>query len=110
MILKKVVEHIQLEQLTNLPLEDKVTGVFCCDLLSHAMAKLPQGAVWVTVMANPNTLAVASLAEAACVILAQNVQVEEKLIEIANEKNVILFKSVQPIFETAKAIDRAING
>ena len=51
--------------------EKEITGVYCCDLLSIAMTKVPARAAWVTVMSNLNTLAVASLTEAACVILAE---------------------------------------
>ena len=45
-----------------------ITKTFCCDLLSIAMGRAPEGCAWVTVMGNMNTLAVASLADAACVI------------------------------------------
>ena len=48
-----------------------IRQVYCCDLLSIAMTKVPEGAAWVTVMSNINTLAVASLTEAACVIVAE---------------------------------------
>ncbi len=50
-----------------------ITKPFCCDLLSIAMGKAPEGCAWVTVMGNMNTLAVASLTDAACVILAEGV-------------------------------------
>lgn len=45
--------------------EREITRVFCCDLLSVAMGKAPAGCAWVTVMANINTLAVASLTDTA---------------------------------------------
>ena len=48
-----------------------ITKPFCCDLLSIAMGRAPAGCAWVTVMGNLNTLAVAALADAACVILAE---------------------------------------
>ena len=78
-----------------------VTGVYCCDLLSIAMTKVPAGAVWVTVMSNLNTLAVASLTEAACVILAEGVIVDESLVERAKQQGIALFHTELPIFETA---------
>ncbi|MEG2053654.1 MAG: hypothetical protein RR052_01810, partial [Oscillospiraceae bacterium] len=50
--------------------EDKeINGFFCCDLLSHVMGQSLEGNVWCTVMANINSLAVASLSDAACLIL-----------------------------------------
>ena len=48
----------------------EVTKVFCCDLLSIAMSKAPAGCVLFTVIGNRNTLAVSSLAEHACIVLA----------------------------------------
>ena len=43
----------------------EVSKVFCCDLLSIAMGKAPADGVWVTVMGNKNTLAVATLTDTA---------------------------------------------
>ena len=40
--------------------EREVTGTYCCDLLSIAMSRAPEGCAWVTVMGNINTLAVAA--------------------------------------------------
>ena len=53
--------------------EREVTGTYCCDLLSIAMSRAPEGCAWVTVMGNINTLAVAALTDAACIILAEGV-------------------------------------
>ena len=57
--------------------EREITKPFCCDLLSIAMGKAPAGCAWVTVMGNMNTLAVATLTEAACVILAEGAALDE---------------------------------
>ena len=46
-----------------------LTEPYCCDLLSIAMGNAPAGSAWCTVMSNMNTLAVAALAEASCVII-----------------------------------------
>ena len=56
--------------------ERSIGKVFCCDLLSIAMGRAPVGCAWVTVMGNMNTLAVASLADAACVILAEGMELD----------------------------------
>ena len=81
--------------------EKEITGVYCCDLLSIAMTKVPAGAAWVTVMSNLNTLAVASLTEAACVILAEGAAVEETLVERAKQQGICLFRTEKPVFEAA---------
>ena len=84
--------------------EKEMSGVYCCDLLSIAMTKVPAGAAWVTVMSNLNTLAVASLTEAACVILAEDVAVEEAVLERAKQQGICLFRTKQPVFEAALAV------
>ena len=55
-------------------LSREITGIFCCDLLSVAMGRAPSNSAWVTVMGNVNTIAVATLADVSCVILAENAQ------------------------------------
>ncbi len=58
-------------------LDREITTPFCCDLLSIAMGRAPSGCAWVTVMGNMNTLAVAALTDAACVILAEGAVLDE---------------------------------
>ena len=64
-------------------MDREIETVFCCDLLSVAMGKAPAGCAWVTVMANLNTLAVASLADVACVILAEGFHMDENGVQKA---------------------------
>lgn len=68
----------------------QVTGVYACDLLSHAMAKVNQGDAWITVHTNLNVIAVASLTDCACVIIPESIDIEELTIERANEKAVVI--------------------
>ncbi len=89
--------------------EKTITGPFCCDLLSIAMSKSKAGAVWVTVMGNINTLAVASLTDAAAVILAEGIGLEEAVIAKAKEQGIIVLATEQPIYETARQIDEFIR-
>jgi hypothetical protein len=70
-----------------------VTGVYACDLLSHAMAKVNEGDVWITVHTNLNVIAVASLTNCACVMIPENIDIESQSIERANDKGVVLLSS-----------------
>ncbi len=74
---------------------------FCCDLLSIAMSRAPQGAAWVTVMANINTLAVASLTECACIILAEGAAFDQVCQEKALQEGIPVFATPLPVFEAA---------
>jgi len=82
---------------------------FCCDLLSIAMSKIPSGAVWITVMGNINTLAVASLTDTACIILAEGVALDNTAIAKAKTENITVLKTELPIFETALMVHKLIN-
>lgn len=90
-------------------LDREVTVPYCCDLLSIAMGKMPQGAVWVTVMANTNALAVASLAEAACIILAEGSTLDEPDIAKAKEKGITVLRTELPVFDCALRVYNRLN-
>lgn len=88
--------------------DKEITKLFCCDLLSIAMGKLPEGAAWVTVMANINTLAVAMLAEAGCIIFAEGVKPDAATIEKAKAQNMTLLVTELPVFEAALAVNQEL--
>ena len=88
----------------------QISKPFCCDLLSVAMSKAPAGCAWVTIMGNINTLAVASLTEAACVILAEGVAMDEAAVAKAAAQEIPVFCTDQPIFEAALEIERLLHG
>ncbi|MCD7907385.1 MAG: hypothetical protein LUH04_06830 [Clostridium sp.] len=81
--------------------EQEITTPFCCDLLSIAMSKAPAGCAWVTVMGNMNTLAVAALTEAACVILAEGALLDDVAAKKAVEQGITVLATELPIFEAA---------
>lgn len=87
-----------------------ITIPFCCDLLSVAMGRAPAGCAWVTVMGNVNTLAVASLADAACVIMAEGTMLDEAAVQKAKEQGIPVFKTELPVFEAALAVHERLNG
>ena len=81
--------------------EREIQKVFCCDLLSVAMARAPENSAWVTVMTNANVVAVASLTDVACVILAEGYHFDAPAIEAAKKGGITLLESDLPVYETA---------
>ena len=69
MNVEQVCKQLELHVLVGEDLSREVTGGYTGDLLSWVMARLPADAVWFTVMGNVNAIAVASLADAACIVL-----------------------------------------
>lgn len=87
----------------------EITTPYCCDLLSIAMGRMPAGSAWVTVMGNVNTLAVASLADAACIILAEGNTLDKPTVEKAKEQGITVLMTEKPIFDTALLIYQKLN-
>lgn len=90
-------------------LDKEISKPFCCDLLSIAMGKAPVNAAWVTVMGNINTLAVATLTEVACIILAEGAVLDETALKKASEQEITVLGTEQPIFDTALEIYQFIH-
>ena len=87
--------------------EREITGFFCCDLLSHAMGQVPAGACWCTVMGNINTVAVATLTEAACVVLCHGVAATDEMLRRADENGVMLIGTSLAEFDAAVRLAHA---
>ncbi len=87
----------------------ELTQIFCCDLLSFAMSRNPSGSVWVTVMGNVNTVAVAVLTEGGCIVLAEGAQLDENALEKAKQQDVTILRTDKPVFEAALAAHEIIN-
>ncbi|MDR3225097.1 MAG: hypothetical protein LBT52_02230 [Clostridiales Family XIII bacterium] len=88
--------------------EREITSVYCGDLLSHVMGSAPEGAAWVTVMSNINVIAVASLTDVSCVVMASGSLPGDDVISRADEQGILLFVSADQIFETALQINERI--
>lgn len=76
----------------------EVDGGYCGDLLSWVMSRAKSGDAWVTIMTNINVVAVASLTDCACVILAENAEVAPDVIEKARVQGINLFVSEKDSF------------
>lgn len=87
----------------------EVSAVFCCDLLSICMSKGIEGAAWVTVMGNINTLAVMTLTDMACIILAEGARMDETGIAKAKEEGFTVLRTEGPIFEAALAVHKMLE-
>ena len=101
MKLKDILEFPECRVLSQGDPEREISRVFCCDLLSIAMGKAPADGVWVTVMGNRNTLAVASLTDTACIVLAEGVSLDEGTISKASEEGIAVLSSELPAFDIA---------
>lgn len=91
-------------------LEREVGPVYCCDLLSFVMGRAPADCAWVTVMGNVNAMAVALLADMACVVLAENAALDDGARAKAEQNDIAVLRSTRPVFDTALSIHGALSG
>jgi hypothetical protein len=84
-----IVTRLDLQVMTpGVTLEASITGGYASDLLSCVMAGAQSGNVWVTLQAHPNVVAVASLLELSCVIVAEGTPVEQSTLEKAEREGI----------------------
>ena len=81
--------------------ERTVSGAYIGDLLSWVMGRAESGNVWITIMSNVNIIAVASLADVACILLAEGVTLEENVRQTAEQKGINVYSSPKTAYELA---------
>ncbi len=92
-----------------LPQADReINGVYIGDLLSWVMGRANCDNAWITIMSNVNILAVASLADTSCIILAEGVTLEEDVINTAIEKEINILKTDMDIYSAAVTLSKII--
>ncbi len=92
-----------------LPQGDReIDGVYACDLLSWVMGRAKCDNAWITIMSNINILAVASLSDVSCIILAEGVKVEQDVIDTALDKDINILSTDMDIYNTAIYLNEVI--
>ncbi|MBQ4120300.1 MAG: hypothetical protein IJD45_07935 [Clostridia bacterium] len=92
-----------------LPQGDReINGVYVGDLLSWVMGRAQSDNAWVTIMSNINILAVASLSDTSCIILAESVKLEEEVIKTAMDKEINILSTNMDIYNTAVYLSKVI--
>ena len=108
MKVKELLEH-GFEPLSLPDGDREIDGVYIGDLLSWVMGRAQMDNAWITIMTNVNTIAVASLADTSCVILAEGVDMPEDILETARDKEINVLRSSQPIYETAVQLSKLVS-
>ena len=72
---------------------------YVCDLLSWVMAHGEEGMAWVTVQTHLNVIAVAALAEMACVVLPEGITMEADVLAKAADEDMIVLTTPLTAYE-----------
>ena len=78
-----------------------VCGVYIGDLLSWVMGKANIGDIWITIMSNANIIAVASLADVSCIVLSEDVSIDDEIVTLAQSKGINVLKTALSSYEAA---------
>ena len=108
MTVKELADRLGTTALSLAEPDREVTGGYAGDLLSLVMGRASEGDAWVTIMANPNVVAVATLADVACVIVAEDSDIPAEVAELAVQKNINMLKSARPTFELCADINKLL--
>ena len=97
-------------EILSMPRPDaEITGGYCGDLLSWVMGRAEEGQVWITIMSNINTVAVASLADVSAILLSENAEIEESVVLKAKEQGINLLRTPMSTYEAAVALGDLIK-
>ena len=109
MTVEKLIEKMNLEVLCEGDVSREVTGGYCGDLLSWVMGRAREGDAWVTVMGNVNAVAVAVLADTACIILADSSALDDDAKSRALQQEVTVLRSDKNQFELCCILGDILN-
>ena len=93
-----------------LPCPDRtVRGVYIGDLLSWVMGRAKSDDAWITIMSNVNVVAVASLADVSCILLAEGVTIDDDVKNVASAKGINVLTTSLSAYEAAIRISNLIQ-
>ena len=84
-------------------------GVYVGDLLSRAMSHVHESNLWITIMSNSNVIAVASLTEAAAVILAEGVELLPDAMKAAVDNEVVILSTTDSVYDLCQKIGETVK-
>lgn len=87
----------------------QIDGIFTGDLLSWAMGRAKEGDAWFTVMGNINSIAVASLADCACIVLCHDAVLDDAACARAQQQGIHVFTTSLPEFEASLTLAKAMK-
>ena len=109
MTVKEIAEKLALTPVCEGDCDTKeVTGCHIGDLLSLVMSKAKQGDAWITIQGNINVPAVASLTDAAMVILAEGIKLDDVAKMRAEQEEISVYASEKSAFELACLIKECL--
>lgn len=108
MTVSELTDRLNLEVVASGDESREVTGGYCGDLLSWVMGRAQAGDAWITVMGNVNAVAVAVLADVACILLAEDSPFDEEAAARAQAQQVAVRRSPKTGYALAVELSRIL--
>ena len=106
-MIKNICEKINARVLAGTDQMDReVNGVYICDLLSWVMSHAKKGDAWITVMSHANVIAVASLLDLGCIIVPEDIQMDEDALKKAAEENIPVLSTSMNAYDIAIELNK----
>jgi len=99
MTINDYAKTLSLEIVTEGDPTKEIKGCYCSDLLSHCMSNIESGNVWITVQTNINVVAIAVLTELSCIVVAQDMPIDDSVIDKAVSEGVTILRSPEAAYE-----------
>lgn len=80
--------------------DNEFQGVYTTDLLSAAIKSAKPNNILVTIISNPNTIALAMMIDLPVIIIAESRPIDQKMIDKANEENIAIVSTTFLTHET----------
>ena len=94
-------QNSQFNVLTMPEPDREIIGAYIGDLLSWVMGKAEFENIWITIMSNVNVVAVASLSDVSCVLLAEDVTLDNEVLSTAKQKGINILSTPMSAYDAA---------
>lgn len=108
MKLKKIINELELNLLTQSCEDQDIEDGLSSDLLSHVLSEGRKGMIWVTVQRHINIIAVASSVEIGAIVVSGRIPPSEEVIEVAEANNICLLATEESSFSLCGKIYRML--
>ena len=106
MKISEVIEKLDFDAVVLSDPDAEVNGCHIGDLLSWVMGRAEADNLWITIMTNINTVAVASLSGVSAIVVAEGLDLPENVTVAAATQGINILRSKKPIFETSLDVGR----
>ena len=108
MTVKQLAQKLEMKILCEGDMEKTCEGCYSGDLLSWVMSRAKENDIWLTVMGNINSIAVAVLADCACIVLTENSALDEDAKMRAEQQGVTVLQSDKNAYELSVLISKLL--